>query len=159
MSNQLFYAWAEVIEEGPKLPLPRVGSVQARGLAYERAVLRQVIQCAPSGWIVTHNPWLVYGSVEGIIDGFAQPDIVIERRGADDLVESILCLECKLSYTEMAWQQLARYECQLQLIYDRPVTCLQVCKQIWTGIPHNILDQPAKALEYTGRPTVWHNLR
>lgn len=152
MSAAPFYAWAEWCEQGfPVLP-PLRTQAQKDGRAFESRTLK-LIRGEVLGYTVLHNPWIAYGMLDGVIDGFGQPDIIVE------FPKKILLIECKLSYNEMAWSQLARYENMLMHIYDRPIYSLQACKNIWQGIPHNILGDVASALAYEGRPTVWHNTR
>ena len=67
--------------------------------------------------------WIHFVDANGA--GYAQPDYFFVRRGR------VLCLECKLTQTSAAWDQLRLlYAPLLRKLFARRVDCVQVCKNL-----------------------------
>jgi len=92
-------------------------------LAYERK-LKQKLTTEPifEGELFA-GQWIRFEDLAG--PGFAQPDcFIIQEAG-------ILLFEAKLTQSPLAWPQMeALYAPLLRWIYQLPVSCVQVCKNL-----------------------------
>ena len=102
---------------------------RAKGLTFERQIGRKVKRRVEQ--TVLLNPWVSFRDENG--RGWAQPDIVIEFEN------HIVLIECKLTQTIKAWDQLCfLYTPLLEFIYKKPILRVQVCKRIKYKIKHEI---------------------
>lgn len=119
-----------------------------KGLTYERKVARLLKRLNAEGELPGElylSQWIAYEDKNG--QGFAQVDAFLVR---DDL---ILLVEVKLTQTDYAkGQMLKLYLPLLKKIYQRPVVCLQVCKNL-RRVPEN--KSTALELVKNPKPGVW----
>ena len=144
--------WAELRDEAPfKKKKPRKTSIK-KGLAYEKLVgrelKRQVSDTLLEGELFL-GQWILFTDKFGV--GWAQPDayILMEDR--------ILLLEVKLTQSDSAVPQLlSLYLPLLRKIYDLPILCCQVCRNL-RYIPKKFVENPQEILAKPG-PGVftWH---
>ena len=77
----------------------KLSGSKAAGKAYERKLVRSLLgQALPQGMLLLYNRWIEFWDSSG--HHFAQPDILLTT---PDLV---ICLECKLTQTPFAFDQL-----------------------------------------------------
>lgn len=130
--------WAELVGEGPIKGTPRLTVVQRRGLAYERQVGEMVQGLGIVGRLYL-GQWIKYQDANGL--GWAQPDVYIE------LEDSLLLIECKLTRTDSAVEQMLElYKPLLKRIYYKPISCLQICK-FHQGLTMNMVGRLEDMLE------------
>lgn len=153
--------WAELREYSPfnrggKKRKVKNSSFQ-RGLAYERVVgrhLKSEIQAGHLGGTLVLSQWILFLDKNGY--GWAQIDaFILPPPDSQDV--PILLIEAKLTQTDSATAQLiSLYLPLLRKIYNRPVVCLQVCKNL-RHLPNKFVESPREVLENPG-PGVftWH---
>ncbi len=83
--------------------------------------------------------------------GWAKPDIYLLME------DKILLIECKLTQTETAIpQMLCLYLPLLRMIYNKPILCLQVCKNL-RYVPKKFVESPQELLQNPGPGAyLWH---
>lgn len=80
-----------------------------------------------------HGQWLRFVDEGG--SGCAQPDLF------KVFPTHVLLLEVKLTHTEFAWPQMeGLYKPLLEEIFGRPVTTVQVCKNLRGYVPAGMVD-------------------
>ena len=125
-----------------------------RGLAYERKVgrfLKREVQTGRLDGELRLGQWILFADQFGV--SWAQPDAILIQE------KMILLMECKLTQTDSVKPQLlSLYLPLLRFIYNRPIVCLQICKQL-RHAPEKEVDDPQELLRYPG-PGVftWHYL-
>lgn len=109
------------------------------GIRYEKKVVKRIKERCDSPRAndisarVYPGQWISFEDAAGI--GYAQPDCYLICLGF------ILLLECKLTYTDYAWEQLTGlYMPLLKDIYEVPVVPIQVCKNLVNHVPNMIKD-------------------
>lgn len=93
---------------------------KGKGVAYERKFHEFI-----KGKFAKPNlgQWLRFFDASG--EGFAQPDVFILRP------LDVLLFECKLSQKASAWDQMRfLYVPLLEHLFQLPITCVQVCKNL-----------------------------
>lgn len=86
--------------------------------------------------------WILFADSNGI--GWAQPDAYLVMK------ERILLVECKLTQSDEATpQMISLYLPLLRKIYDTPILCLQVCKNL-RYVPKKFVESPQELLERPG---------
>lgn len=118
-------AWA-FLSPKPLFQPKRLRGARARGLAYERKVGRHLEQLLAQGQLhgrLFSGQWLYFEDDGG--PGHAQPDHFIVRP------DSVLLLECKLTQTDLAWEQVeGLYSPLLKHLFNLPVVGVQVCRNL-----------------------------
>lgn len=112
-----------------------VGS-KAAGKSYEKALVRSLLKKKlPQDTHVLYNTWLEFWDTSG--HHYAQPDILITSP------TSVICLECKLTQTPFAFDQLwYLYKPLMEALWPkRKIALAQVCK--------NLRVHPGKGLAYS----------
>ncbi len=146
--------WAELRSEGPwPYMRPKKSSVK-RGRAYERKtgrVLRQMIKDGELSGVLHLSQWFLFADKNGT--GWAQTDdyIVME--------DKILLMECKLTQNETAVaQMISLYLPLLRYIYNLPVLCLQVCRNLHY-VPNKFVESPQELVNNPGPGAyTWNHL-
>jgi len=136
------------LARGPGWKPSRVRGLKAKGLAFERKVLKQLKEFF--GFAFEPGPWIQFEDANGA--GFAQPDGVIA------FLTHMVLIEVKLSETPSAAQELrGLYAPLVRKIWKKPVALLQVfkyCGKSDIEFPVEILTLRPNATEvYT-----WHCL-
>ena len=137
---------AELRDLGPftSEPKSRISSVK-RGNAYERVVERSLKRRVLAGELLGElrlQQWILFADVNGV--QWARPDAYLIM---DD---GILLMEAKLTQTDSASKQLlGLYLPLLRQIYNVPILCLQVCKNL-RYVPHKLVEHPAELIEHPG---------
>lgn len=119
------------------LPKPkRLRGCRAKGITFERRVEKFLKKKLSQGDLRGQfhpGQWIEFEDSKGL--GYAQPDFYIVNSGG------VLLLECKLSQTDTAWDQLyGLYKPLLEHIYKVPVVSVQVCKNLRQADPRIISD-------------------
>lgn len=99
-----------------------------------------------------HEQWLRF--VDDAGPGCAQPDLFLV------LPTHVLLLEVKLTHTEFAWPQMeGLYVPLLEYVFERPVTTVQVCKNLRGYVPPGMIEG-LEGLMQGHKPGrwVWQNL-
>ncbi len=140
--------WVQLTDQGPfkKQKAPRKASVK-RGLSYERKVGRTIKRRnGELGGDLYIGQWLLFKDKHG--HGKAQPDIYIV------LPKLVVILECKLTQTDSVVPQLLQlYLPLIKMLYNRPVVCLQVCKNLRYK-PSKLIGDVSDLINNPG-PGVW----
>ena len=145
--------WAELRDFGPfagKRLNRNAKACVKRGHSYERQLHRE-LQRRNLGGQLFFQQWILFADSNGL--GWAQPDAYVLW---DDL---LLLMEAKLTQNKDADAQLlSLYLPLLRRIYQVPILCLQVCKNLRTA-PPKLVDGPEDLLSCPG-PGVhtWHFL-
>ena len=144
--------WAELREHGLNFKDNSKKACVKRGHSYERVVGRALKRMLFDGTLQGElflSRWIMFSDQNGV--GWAQPDAFILM---DD---QILLFECKLTQTETAHPQLlSLYLPLLRHIYNRPILCLQVCKNL-RQIPKKFVESPRELLANPGSGVyLWH---
>ena len=145
--------WAELRPEGPfPKTRPRRACVK-RGHAYERVLGRQLQRWNRTGVLpgeLRLSQWFLFSDSNGI--GWAQTDAYLLTND-----NRILLLEAKLTQTDSANPQLlSLYLPLLRHIYERPILCLQVCRNL-RYLPPKLVDGPQELLDKPGAGVfTWH---
>lgn len=124
---------------------------RAQGVAFEKLVVRRLGRAELRGESYA-GQWLSFRDAHGW--GFAQPDFFLVRPGV------VLLLEVKLTLTDSGWTQMEQLYCPLlEKLYERPVTTVQVCKNLRGFKPEGLVEGLARFGEkhMPGR-WVWHTL-
>lgn len=129
------------------IPRARLRGVKLKGLTYERRVGKSL----KAIWShVRSGVWFEYRDSDGQ-PRWCQPDHFVP------LAKTVILFECKLSEKEEAWQQMrCLYAPILEMHYQLPVTCVQVCRFLRTG--NGLILDPRQALEWPGGDFLWHHL-
>ena len=118
----------------------KLSSKQSAGKTYERKVGKAVSRLVSRGHLdgdIFAEQWIQFRDAHGL--GHAQPDIYIVQE------DRILLLECKLTQTGRAWDQMKKlYVPLLSLIYELPVVSVQVCKNLRFE-PDNLIEDLREA--------------
>ena len=144
--------WVELRQEQPfKKSRPRRSALK-RGLAYEKKVTRELKRQVHDGRLEGElfiGQWIQFSDQYGI--SWAQPDayILMENR--------ILLLEAKLTQADSAVPQLlSLYLPLLRSIYELPILCIQVCRNL-RYVPRKLVESPQEVLQNPGPGVfVWH---
>jgi hypothetical protein len=128
---------------------------KASGLAYERKVHKhllrqQELEQLPGELFAAQ--WLVFKDMNGI--GYAQPDFFLIL---DDMV---VLFEAKLTQrADIAEQMLGLYLPLLTKIYNRPICCIQVFKNLINSEPGKMLKHPVELIKEPRKGIFhWHLL-
>lgn len=138
--------WAELRDQGPfhGEPKPRASPLK-KGLAYEKKVgkvLQRMIRDGELSGELHLQQWILFADNGGV--QWARPDAYLIHTGG------ILLIECKLTQTDSAVPQLlGLYLPLLRQIYNVPILCLQVCKNL-RYIPSKLIEHPLELLERPG---------
>ena len=132
---------------------PKLKGMKGKGIAYEKHVGRRLKRWQESNELYGElhlGQWFSFWDDNG--HGYCQPDILIVR---SDLV---FILECKLSYTNFAWEQLAKlYQPVVELTFERPAVLVQVCKNLRLE-PENLIELPELMDAPRNKFNTWHFL-
>lgn len=140
----------QLADEAPHVPKnQRLKGTAAKGKTYERKFgreLRDLIAAGKLSGELYRQQWLMFTDQEGF--NFAQPDCYVVQSNR------VWLFECKRTENKSACDQLILlYRPLLQFLYELPVYCVQVCKNIrananpeWRGELVDHIDQ-ALALE------------
>ena len=145
-------SWAELRPTGPfTRPKPR-RACEKRGIAYEKVVARELRRQQESGSLSGElfiSQWILFADSKGT--GWAQTDIYIIME------KIILLIECKLTQTDSATPQLlSLYLPLLRKIYNMPIICLQVCKNL-RYVPKKFVESPQEFLQFPSPGvSTWH---
>lgn len=102
---------------------PKLKGCRAKGKTYERSVVRALKRVFTEPELIHYNEWLGFTDSTGT--HFCQPDIYIH------LDSYILLLEVKLTQTDQAAYQLGGlYRPLLEMLYNKPVVMVQICKNL-----------------------------
>ena len=147
--------WAELRDTGPFEHCgPPRKRVCKKGLAYEKAVGKHLAREVKNGELegdLYLGQWVIYCDGSGV--NWAQPDIYLIMRNY------ILLMECKLTQSDAATPQLlSLYLPLLRKIYNKPILCIQVCKNL-RYVPKKMIESPQELLDAPG-PGIftWHHL-
>ena len=147
--------WAEFRDESPHVkPTGQQKRRFKSGNAYEKQVGRFLKRELQSGALVGElflGQWVLFQDSNG--RGYAEVDEFI----VPPPPAPILLIEAKLTQTDCAIAQLiSLYLPLLRKIYNRPIVCLQVCKNM-RYIPDKFVESPQELLRNPG-PGVftWH---
>ncbi len=102
----------------------RLHGAPLRGKRYEARVGAYLSKASVGAYLrLFAAQWIHFIDANGA--GYAQPDYFFVSQ------ERVLCLECKLTQTSAAWDQLRLlYAPLLQKLFSRRVDCVQVCKNL-----------------------------
>lgn len=147
--------WARRSTAPKHLPTRLTGS-QAAGIRFQKALgksLREV--SAKHGWALEEGPWFEYEDAGGF--GRCQPDFLLLRHDGNRVV-----LECKLTATPLAWEQMAGLYCPVvEEALGGKLWPLQVAKNLHPSVSHYSICgelEVALAEVLRGRRVVWHSL-
>ena len=138
--------WAELRDSGPFHgdSKPRASHLK-KGLAYEKRagkVLQRMIRDGELSGDLYLQQWILFADAGGV--QWARPDAYLVHGGG------ILLIECKLTQTDSATAQLlGLYLPLLRQIYNIPILCLQVCKNL-RYVPSKLIEHPLELLEHPG---------
>ena len=136
--------WSELRDYGPfpgKNQNRNAKACVKKGHAYERVVHRELKRLDLGGEICFQQ-WIMFADENGL--GWAQPDLYVLWPNL------LLLIECKLTQSKSADQQLlGLYLPLLRDIYQLPILCLQVCKNLRV-VPPKLVDGPADLLKFPG---------
>lgn len=144
--------WAQLQERSPFPKTRPRASALKRGLAFERGVGRRLWRMVDAGELrgdLRLGQWIMFADREGI--SYAQPDAYL-------ITPTLaLLMECKLTQSDSAEAQMqSLYLPLLQHLYELPIVCLQVCKNL-RYVPEKLIESPAALL---GKPRpgtfTWH---
>lgn len=125
------------------IPKPRPRGVKAAGYRFERAVGALLARYYPS---VHSGAWFEYQ------DRASRRVCEIDHYVV--FLHYVLLVECKLSETEAAWEQMNLYAPILAKHYSRPVARVQACRYVRSR--RTQIDHPSQAAPGTER--LWHVL-
>lgn len=95
--------------------------------------------------------WLSFCDAHGL--GWAQPDSFIDRG------DVVIVIECKLTQADGAESQCCElYKPLLERIFQKPVICIQVFKNLRYEIRGKMLNDFSDLLTLTEGYWLWHNL-
>lgn len=115
--------------------------LRAAGKAFERKALGELERSFP----VVKNPWFEFSDQNG--GGMASPDGVIK------LLEKVLVVECKLTWTYDAHSQLQQlYFPILEKFFDLPCKGIVVCKNLARGVPKKLIKESFNAAALADEP-------
>lgn len=145
--------WAELRPESPwPYQRPRRSAVK-RGRAYERKtgrVLRRMIKDGELSGVLHLGQWFLFSDQNGT--GWAQADAYLVMK------DKILLMECKLTQNDTAVaQMISLYLPILRYIYDLPVLCLQVCRNLHY-VPSKFVESPQELIDNPGPGAYTWNL-
>lgn len=123
--QDLSRAWLVEAGKEPWGGKEKLSGAKAAGKAYERKLVRSLLaQKLPEGMLLLYNKWIEFQDGSG--HHFAQPDILLTT---PDLV---ICLECKLTQTPFAFDQLwYLYKPLLEKLWpQRRLYLAQICKTL-----------------------------
>ncbi len=155
--------WVELRDQGPfnSSPKSKISAVK-RGLAYERVVGRTLKRLITGGELLGElhlQQWILFADAGGV--QWARPDAYIrlpsKSQFSSHRFDGILLIEVKLTQSDSATHQLlGLYLPLLRRIYNVPILCLQVCKNL-RYVPSKLIERPAELIEHPG-PGVftWH---
>lgn len=144
--------WAQLQVKSPFPPSAPRASALKRGLAFEKLVGRRLLRMVDSGELFGHlclGQWIVFADHLGL--SHAQPDIYLLTP------KLVLLMECKLTQSDGAEDQMKLlYVPLLKHLYELPVVCLQVCKNL-RYVPKRLVNGPEDLLD-RARPKMhtWH---
>ncbi len=144
--------WAELRDEAPfRKKKPRKTSIK-KGLAFEKVVGRELKRLVGDELLdgeLFLGQWILFNDKFGV--GWAQPDAYILME------ERIFLFEVKLTQSDSAVPQLlSLYLPLLRKIYNLPILCCQVCKNL-RYIPKKLVETPQEVLANPGPGVfVWH---
>lgn len=118
---------AELVPEGPPFPTNlRARGAAARGLAYQRHVVRTIQEQLDDRGTIHEGPWIRYHEQNGTY--WCQPDIVVETANRSVIIE----VKLSLRRLGTALKQLnGLYRPCVEFIFGRPVTAC-VAFRHWT---------------------------
>ena len=121
---------------------PKIKGSRGKGLTYETHVGRTIRDWITRGEIIGtlyEGQWFYFEDNNGY--GYCQTDILLETNSF------IFILECKLTYTSWAWQQLRRlYKPVVEKVFNKPSITIQVCKNIHY-IPGGMIESLAQVMD------------
>ena len=144
--------WAQLQKNSPFAPTKPRASALRRGLAFEKNVGRHLLRLMDSGELVGDlrlGQWIVFSDDFGV--SHAQPDAYLLT------THLVLLMECKLTQSDAAEDQMRLlYVPLLKHLYELPVVCLQVCKNL-RYIPQRLVDGPEALLDKArSKMHTWH---
>lgn len=115
---------------------PKLKGSRAKGLTYERAVGRRLIRRIDAGDLraeLVSNQWFRFVDKNG--KGFCQTDHYLICG------DFIILIECKLTQNKFAKNQMLKlYKPVLEHIYEVPIICVQVFKNVRAKMTNRIAD-------------------
>ncbi len=146
--------WAELRDQGPfhGTPKPRASYLK-KGLAYEKRVgkvLQRMIRDGELEGDLHLQQWLLFADSSGV--QWARPDAYLRppQVAGSHTTKPLLLIEAKLTQTDSATAQLlGLYLPLLRQIYNVPILCLQVCKNL-RYVPRKFIEHPLELLNNPG---------
>ena len=120
---------APAFASSPPYPAPcGLQGTRGRGLTYQHRVGKVLQPLAKDlGWAFYAEEWIYHGA-------WLQPDFILISPS-----NAALILDAKLTFTESAWPQLARYAAALSA-WGYGTTCIQVCRNLTPSAPPAVAD-------------------
>lgn len=144
--------WAQLQAKSP-FPKTRLrSSSMKKGLAFEKNVGRHLLRMVDRGELAGSlrlGQWIVFSDDFGV--SHAQPDIYLLT------TKLVLLMECKLTQSDAAEDQMRLlYVPLLKHLYDMPVVCLQICKNL-RYVPNLLVNGPEDLVDKARtKMHTWH---
>lgn len=144
--------WAELRDQGPfqAEAKPRASRLK-KGLAYEKVVgrkLQRMLRDKELEGKLHLQQWILFADESGV--QWARPDAYLIMPLSNRVLPGILLIEAKLTQTDSATNQLlGLYLPLLRKIYNVPILCLQVCKNL-RYVPKKFVEHPVELLARPG---------